>query len=65
MVHKLLHDPDKFERRFAAQYLCKYDFLASKSVLTRLLDDEDKELVDYITKKLQEHRDTSEDPESI
>ena len=45
MVHKLLHDPDKFERRFAAQYLCKYDFIASKSVLTSLLNDEDKELV--------------------
>ena len=64
MVHKLLHDPDKFERRFAAQYLCKYDFLACKSVLTSLLNDEDKELVDYITKKLQEHKDSQEKLES-
>ena len=64
MVHKLLHDPDKFERMFAAQYLCKYDFLASKPIFTSLLNDEDMELVNFIAKILQEQRDSPENPES-
>ena len=63
MIHKLLHDPDKFERIFAAQYLYKYDFSATKSVLISLLEDEDKELVNFITKILEEHRGSQEDPE--
>ncbi len=60
MVDKLLNDPDKYERMFAAQYLCKYDFSANKSVLISVLDDEDREVVNCITRSLKEQRGTSE-----
>ena len=57
MVDKLLKDPDKFERMFAARYLYKYDFIASKSALiTALNEDEDKEVVRCITVLLKEKK---------
>ncbi len=60
MVDKLLNDPDKYERMFAAQYLYKYDYSASKSVLISVLKDEDREVVNCITRLLKEQRGTSE-----
>ncbi len=64
MFHKLLNDPDKYERMFAAQYLAKYDFSASKSVLISVLNDEDREVVNCITCLLKKQRGTSEATEA-
>ena len=41
MVQKVLHDPDKFERMFAARYLSKYQYFKSKAILLKLLEDDD------------------------
>jgi len=54
MVHKALHDPDKFERMFAARYLSKYQYNKSKTILFKLLEDNDLEIVSCITRILQE-----------
>ena len=50
MIYKLLNDPDKFERMFAAQYLFKYNFHESKSILKNALNDKDPEVVICITR---------------
>ncbi|MHA2345820.1 MAG: HEAT repeat domain-containing protein [Candidatus Hodarchaeales archaeon] len=54
MIKKLLNDPDKFERMFAARYLAKYDFIRSKSALLKALTDKDEEVVTFISKLLEE-----------
>lgn len=56
MVKKVLNDPDKFERMFAARYLAKYDFNNSKSVLLEALTDKDEDVVECISKLLQHKR---------
>jgi HEAT repeat protein len=56
MVKKLLNDPDKFERMFAARYLAKYDFVNSKSELLVALNDENEEVIECILKLLQQKR---------
>ncbi len=50
MVQKLRNDPDKFERMFAAQYLFKYNYSESKSILKDALTDNDPEVVLCITR---------------
>ncbi len=45
MVQKILHDPDKFERMFAARYLSKYKYTEIKAILINLLEDDDLEVV--------------------
>ena len=50
MIHKLLNDPDKFERMFAAQYLFKYNYSETKSILKNALNDRDPEVVVCITR---------------
>ena len=60
MIEKLLNDPDKFERMFAAQYLYKYDYVASKSALINALnEDEDEEVVRCITVIIQKEEEIS------
>ncbi len=44
MIQKLLNDPDKFERMFAARYLFKYNYSESKSILEDVLKDNDPEV---------------------
>ena len=44
MIDKLLNDPDKFERMFAARYLFKYNFSESRSILEDALKDNDPEV---------------------
>lgn len=54
MVQKVLHDPDKFERMFAARYLSKYQYFESKAILLKLLEDDDLDVVRCATRLLQE-----------
>jgi hypothetical protein len=54
MVQKVLHDPDKFERMFAARYLSKYQYIESKAILLKLLEDDDLDVVRCATRLLQE-----------
>lgn len=54
MVQKALHDPDKFERMFAARYLSKYRYSDSKEILLKLLEDNDLDVVRCATRILQE-----------
>ena len=54
MIQKVLHDPDKFERMFAARYLSKYQYSKSKNILFKLLEDDDIEVVRCVTKILKE-----------
>ena len=54
MVQKVLHDPDKFERMFAARYLFKYQYFESKAILLKLLEDHDLDVVRCATRLLQE-----------
>ena len=54
MVQKVLHDPDKFERMFAARYLSKYKYFESKAILLKLLEDDDLDVVSCATRLLQE-----------
>ena len=58
MVQKILYDPDKFERMFAARYLSKYQYRESKAILLKLLEDDDLEVVRCVTKILQEKGET-------
>ena len=58
LVQKVLHDPDKFERMFAARYLSKYQYTESKAILFKLLEDYDLEVVKCVTKILQEKGET-------
>ncbi|MHA1947542.1 MAG: HEAT repeat domain-containing protein [Candidatus Hodarchaeales archaeon] len=54
MVQKVLHDPDKFERMFAARYLSKYQYFESKAILLKLLEDDDLDVVRCATRLLRE-----------
>ncbi|MHA1444580.1 MAG: HEAT repeat domain-containing protein [Candidatus Hodarchaeales archaeon] len=54
MVQKVLHDPDKFERMFAARYLSKYKYTEIKTILIELLEDDDLEVVKCVARILQE-----------
>lgn len=57
MIKKLLKDPDKFERMFAAQYLAKYNLVKSKEYLEKaVLKESDPEVVNCIRKLLKESR---------
>ena len=58
MVQKVLHDPDKFERMFAARYLSKYQYSESKDVIFKLLEDDDLDIVRCATRILQEKGET-------
>jgi hypothetical protein len=58
MVHKVLHNPDKFERMFAARYLSKYQYNQSKPILLKLLEDNDLDVVRCIVKILHEKGET-------
>jgi len=53
MVQKVLHDPDKFERMFAARYLCKYQYTESKAILLKLLEDDDLDVARCVARILQ------------
>ena len=53
MVKKLQHDPDKYERMFAVQYLAKYNFIESKKFLEDALNDPDPEVVLCVRKHLE------------
>ncbi len=52
MVLKVLHDPNKFERMFAASYLSKYQYAESKAILFKLLEDNDLDVVRCATRIL-------------
>ncbi|MFX0085028.1 MAG: hypothetical protein ACFFAU_05080 [Candidatus Hodarchaeota archaeon] len=54
MIAKLKHDPDKFERMFAAQYLAKYSYLKSKKALCTALYDEDPEVAECVRKLIED-----------
>ncbi|UCE14021.1 MAG: HEAT repeat domain-containing protein [Candidatus Heimdallarchaeota archaeon] len=53
MIKKLQHDPDKFERMFAAQYLARYNFSEIKDYLIKALEDPDPEVVLLVRKLLE------------
>lgn len=53
MIAKLKHDPDKFERMFAAQYLAKYSYLKSKKALCTALSDKDPEVAECVRKLIE------------
>jgi hypothetical protein len=54
MVQKLLNDPDKYERMFAARYLFKYDYTECKPILLEILDDKDEEVVRCVVRLFRE-----------
>jgi HEAT repeat protein len=56
MIYKLLKDPDKFERMFAAQYLAKYNFKESEEFLRKALEDPDPEVVQSVLCHLEKAR---------
>ena len=58
MIQKVLYDPDKFERMFAARYLSKYQYFKSKAILLKLLEDDDLDVVRCATRLLQEKGET-------
>lgn len=53
IIKKLQHDPDKFERMFAAQYLARYNFSEIKDLLKQALNDPDPEVVRLVSKLLK------------
>ncbi|MHA2290106.1 MAG: HEAT repeat domain-containing protein [Promethearchaeota archaeon] len=53
MIQKLFNDPDKFERMFAARYLCKYNFSECKLILKDALQDEDPEVAVCVARLLE------------